>query len=83
MTNGLIKSGIEVVAGIDNDPMCKDTYEKNNKGAKFILKDVFDLKERELQLTIEKPLQVLQEAVSHIDDEDKLLEPPNDILKKN
>ena len=45
MTNGLIQAGINVIAGIDNDPMCKDTYEKNNPGAEFILEDVFELKE--------------------------------------
>lgn len=48
MTNGLIQAGIEVVAGIDNDPVCKETYEANNPGAEFILEDVFDLKEKKL-----------------------------------
>lgn len=48
MTNGLIQAGINVIAGIDNDPMCKDTYEKNNIGAQFIEADVFGLKESEL-----------------------------------
>jgi len=48
MTYGLRKAGIEVIAGIDNDPTCKETYEKNNPGAKFILADVFELTEQEL-----------------------------------
>ena len=48
MTNGLIQAGIEVVAGIDNDPICKETYEANNPGAEFILEDVFDLEEKKL-----------------------------------
>lgn len=49
MTNGLIQSGVNVIAGIDNDPACQETYEKNNPGAKFILEDVFELKERHLE----------------------------------
>ncbi|MFA5652228.1 MAG: DNA cytosine methyltransferase [Candidatus Paceibacterota bacterium] len=49
MTCGLKQAGINVIAGIDNDPKCKDTYEKNNIGSKFILADVFDLKEKDLQ----------------------------------
>ncbi|HEY0011163.1 MAG TPA: DNA cytosine methyltransferase [Candidatus Paceibacterota bacterium] len=48
MTCGLRQAGIEVIAGIDNDPQCKETYEKNNPGTQFILADVFDLKEKEL-----------------------------------
>jgi DNA (cytosine-5)-methyltransferase 1 len=49
MTYGLKMSGVDVIAGIDNDPRCQETYEKNNPGTKFILADVFDLKEKELQ----------------------------------
>lgn len=49
MTHGLSRAGIKVIAGIDNDEMCKDTYEKNNPGTEFILADVFDLKEKDLQ----------------------------------
>lgn len=49
MTCGLKQAGINVIAGIDNDPECQETYEKNNPGAKFLLEDVFDLKERTLQ----------------------------------
>jgi DNA (cytosine-5)-methyltransferase 1 len=48
MTYGLRQAGINVVAGVDNDPSCKETYEKNNPGAKFVLADVFSLKERDL-----------------------------------
>lgn len=56
MTNGLMQAGINVIAGIDNDPMCKDTYEKNNPGAQFIEADVFELKEAVLakQIGIKK-----------------------------
>ncbi len=52
MTCGLSQAGIKVIAGIDNDPRCKDTYEKNNHDAKFILADVFDLEEKALQKTL-------------------------------
>lgn len=52
MTCGLSQAGIKVVAGIDNDPTCKETYEKNNRGAKFILADVFSLKEKDAQKTL-------------------------------
>lgn len=49
MTCGLSKAGIDVIAGIDNDPNCKETYERNNPRSKFILADVFSLRENELQ----------------------------------
>jgi DNA (cytosine-5)-methyltransferase 1 len=39
LTYGLKKAGINVLAGLDNDASCIDTYVKNNK-AKFILADV-------------------------------------------
>ncbi len=48
MTYGIRQSGIEVIAGIDNDPDVKETYEKNNPGTKFIQADVFKLKEIDL-----------------------------------
>lgn len=48
MSFGLQKSGIDVIAGVDFDPECKDTYETNVKGAKYILADVEKLKEDEL-----------------------------------
>jgi DNA (cytosine-5)-methyltransferase 1 len=49
MTNGMIQAGINVIAGIDFDPECKETYEANNKGSRFILANVFNLKESDLQ----------------------------------
>ena len=36
LTHGLINSGIEVIAGIDLDPLCRYPFEENNPGAKFI-----------------------------------------------
>lgn len=49
MSYGMKKAGIKVLAGIDNDSNCEQTYKANIKGAKFINVDVFDLKEQELQ----------------------------------
>lgn len=43
MTTGFRKAGIDVIAGIDLDIACKETYERNNKGSKFILADIKDL----------------------------------------
>jgi DNA (cytosine-5)-methyltransferase 1 len=40
LTNGLMAAGISVLAGIDNDGSCKETFEKNNKGAIFLTKDI-------------------------------------------
>ncbi|MDB4940242.1 MAG: cytosine methyltransferase [Candidatus Doudnabacteria bacterium] len=48
MTCGLTQAGIDVIAGIDNDATCEETYSKNNPNSKFILADVFTLKEKEL-----------------------------------
>jgi DNA (cytosine-5)-methyltransferase 1 len=45
---GLKQAGIEVVAGIDLDPACQYPYEQNLK-AKFILKDIGDIKGADLQ----------------------------------
>jgi len=48
MSYGLQQSGINVIAGIDFDPDCKETYEANIRGAEFILADVEKLKEEAL-----------------------------------
>lgn len=42
MTAGLIKAGVEVRLGIDLDPLCEDTYERNN-GVPFLCADIHDL----------------------------------------
>ncbi len=39
LTHGLIKEGLDVIAGIDNDSSCKFGYEYNNK-TRFIDKDI-------------------------------------------
>ncbi len=47
MTRGLIDAGIDVLAGIDNNPKCQDTYEKNNKNEYFLC-DICELKPEDL-----------------------------------
>lgn len=49
MSFGMQESGIKILAGIDFDKNCQDTYEANIKDAKFIHADVFELKEEDLQ----------------------------------
>lgn len=45
MTNGLIRSGMHVLAGIDNEPLCERTYRqnKNRNGTRpeYVCKDIF------------------------------------------
>ena len=48
LTAGLLKANIRVKAGYDIDPACAYPYEKNNKGAIYILKDVQELTGEEL-----------------------------------
>ena len=49
MTYGLREAGIRVLAGIDNDLICKETYEKNNPGSVFLHKDVSEFSPKDLQ----------------------------------
>jgi DNA (cytosine-5)-methyltransferase 1 len=49
MSYGMKQAGIDVLAGIDFEPACKETYEANIKDAEFIQADVFELTEKELQ----------------------------------
>lgn len=49
MSFGMQEAGIQIIAGIDFDKNCEDTYTSNVKGAEFIHADVFDLKEKELE----------------------------------
>lgn len=48
MTYGMSLAGIKVLAGIDNDPDCKETYTINNPGTEYIQKDIHELTEEEL-----------------------------------
>lgn len=49
MSYGMQQAGIKILAGIDFDESCKETYESNIKGAEFIHADVFELKEKDLE----------------------------------
>jgi len=40
LTYGLRTAGISVLAGIDNDGSCRETFERNNEGSVFLEKDV-------------------------------------------
>lgn len=48
VTCGFKKAGIDVLGGIDIEPAYKETYETNNKGAKFIEADIAKLSPRSL-----------------------------------
>lgn len=48
MSYGFQEAGINVLAGIDYEIKCKDTYEANIKGSKFIHADVSNLKIEDL-----------------------------------
>lgn len=49
MSYGMQEAGINILAGIDFDKTCKETYEANIKGAEFIEADVSKLTEKELE----------------------------------
>ena len=40
MSYGMGQAGIQVLAGLDNDDNCRETYLKNNPDARFILADI-------------------------------------------
>jgi DNA (cytosine-5)-methyltransferase 1 len=48
MSYGLAQAGINVLAGIDFDESCRETYEKNNQPARFLLHDIKELQPVEL-----------------------------------
>ncbi len=47
LTHGLIKQGLDVVAGIDNDESCRYGFEYNNN-SNFIGKDILDVKAKDI-----------------------------------
>ncbi len=49
LTYGLRSAGINVLAGVDIDKDCKETYEKNNKGSVYLEKDITKYQPEELQ----------------------------------
>ncbi len=40
MSLGFTQAGVDVIAGLDIDPLCKDTYEANHSKSKFIQVDI-------------------------------------------
>jgi DNA (cytosine-5)-methyltransferase 1 len=49
LTRGLLDAGIRVLAGFDRDGKCKQSYETNNQGVKFVEGDVRDVTLTELK----------------------------------
>lgn len=47
-TRGFLNAGINVIHGIDIDPSCRQTYERNNSPARFLCGDVFTMTDREI-----------------------------------
>ena len=43
MSYGLQEAGIRILAGIDYEISCKETYEANIKGGRFIHANIFEL----------------------------------------
>lgn len=52
MTCGMQQAGVEVIAGIDIDIKCRETFEVNNSPAKFIHADIKELELSSLEKTI-------------------------------
>lgn len=53
LTNGLKSAGIDVFAGVDFEPSCKETYEKNNN-ATFINKSIVNITAKEIKELFQK-----------------------------
>ena len=49
LTRGLRAAGIDVVAGVDNDPSCRYAYEINNPGAVFVPADICEVSFSDLE----------------------------------
>lgn len=43
LTRGLLDAGISVVAGVDNDPGMRETYESNNRPSRFVCAGIADV----------------------------------------
>ena len=43
LTRGLLDSGIQILAGVDNDGRLEDTYQRNNTPSKFVNKSIKDI----------------------------------------
>ena len=64
LTRGLLDAGIQVLAGVDQDIRLKETYEANNRPARFIGKDIrtIDIVELRRELRIDDSDVVLYAA---------------------
>lgn len=58
LSNGFFQEGFNVIAGYDNDKSCKFAYEENNE-ALFHLKDITEVKAKELNQEFGKCLKIL------------------------
>jgi DNA (cytosine-5)-methyltransferase 1 len=52
LTRGLLDAGISVIAGLDANPDCRQTYEANNAPARFIAADIRKVKPGEIRKMI-------------------------------
>lgn len=43
LTRGLLDAGVSVVAGVDNDPRLRSTYERNNEQSRFVCEDIAEV----------------------------------------
>lgn len=43
LTRGLLNAGVRVIAGVDADERCKNSYERNNRPAAFIHDDICEI----------------------------------------
>lgn len=59
LTHGFVKAGFNVVAGYDIDKSCKYAFEENNKGAKYITKDIKDVTGEELNSFFDSKKRIL------------------------
>ena len=48
MSLGATQAGVRVVAAVDNDPMCRETYKANHKGVTLLNDDIQSIKFRDL-----------------------------------
>ena len=49
MSLGAVQAGVSVVAAIDNDIKCKETYESNHPNSKFLHKDIKNMTPEDLE----------------------------------
>lgn len=53
LTKGLLKAGISVLAGVDNDGSLQETYTRNNVQSRFIPRDIKSVNIHELRETLD------------------------------